>query len=142
MKARILETTRRHSKYLAAAALVALAVMLMLTGGGATAQDLPELNFEDINSFVVEPAEDGARTDFEVGVLLSEASQTVVTVDFHIEAVTLTPGQDYIDVATTLRFPSGVTRATVNIPILGDDLGEYTGRFYIHLRACLQSFED
>ena len=41
MKAGILETTRHNSKYLAAAA-----VMLMLTGGAATAQDLPELNFE------------------------------------------------------------------------------------------------
>ena len=46
MKARILETTRHNSKYLAAAAVIALAVMLMLTGGAATAQDLPELNFE------------------------------------------------------------------------------------------------
>ena len=133
MKARILETNKRHLKYLAAAALIALAVAFTLTGGGATAQGLPEVNFEDINVSVVEPAADGARTDFEVGILLSEASQTAVTVDFHIEAAVATPGQDYIDVATTLHFPPGVTRATVNIPILGDDLGEYAERFRIHL---------
>ena len=132
MNGRAMETNKRHSKYLAASALIALAVAFMLTSG-ATAQDLPEVNFESINYSVVEPAEDGARTDFEVGILLSAASQTAVTVDFHTEAVTLTPGQDYIDVAKTLRFPPGETRATVNIPILGDDLGEYIGRFYIHL---------
>ena len=44
--------------------------------------------------------------------------------DFHTEAAVATAGQDYIDVATTVHFPPGVTRATVNIPILGDDLGE------------------
>ena len=50
MKDRIFETTRRHSKYLAAAvAVIALAVAFTLTGGGANAQDLPELNFESIN---------------------------------------------------------------------------------------------
>ena len=133
MKDRTLETTRHNSKYLAAAAVIAVAVMLMLTGGAATAQSLPELNFERINYSATEPAADGARTDFEVGVLLSAASQTAVTVDFHTEAVTATAGQDYIDVATTLRFPPGVTRAAVNIPILGDDLGEYIERFKSHL---------
>ena len=71
------------------------------------------------------PPEDGARTDLEVGVLQSAKSQTAVTVDFHTVADVATPGQDYIDVATTLRFPPGVTRRTVNIPVLGDDLGEF-----------------
>ena len=56
-----------------------------------------------------------------------------MTVDFRTEAVTATPGQDYIDVATTLRFPPGVTRRTVDIPILGDDLGEVRKQFRIHL---------
>ena len=123
MKDRAVETTRRHIKHLAAAAVIALAVAFTLTGGGANAQDLPEVNFESINFSVDEPAEDGARTNAEVGVLLSAESQTAVTVDFHTEAVTATPGQDYIDVATTLRFPPGVTRRTVNVPILGDALG-------------------
>ena len=134
MKARIFENTRRHSIYLAAAAVIALAVAFTLTGGGANAQNPLELNFESINYSITEPAADGARTNFEVGVLLSAESQTAVTVDFHTEATTATPGQDYIDVATTLRFPPGVTRRTVNIPILGDDLGEYNiQRFEIHL---------
>ena len=133
MKARIFENTRRHSKYLAAAAVIALAVAFMLTGGVATAQSPLELNFESINYTVREPAANGARTNAEVGVLLSAESQTAVSVDFHTEAVSLTPGQDYIDVAITLHFPPGVTRRTVDIPVLGDDLGEYTGRFYIHL---------
>ena len=53
--------------------------------------------------------------------------------DFHTEAVTATPGQDYIDVTATLRFPPGVTRRTVDIPILGDDLGEGIQRFEMHL---------
>ena len=133
MKARILETTRHHSKYLAAAAVIAVAVAFTMMGGGATAQSLPEVNFERINYPVTEPAADGARTDFEVGVLLSAASQTAVTVDFHTEAATATAGQDYIDVTTTVYFPPGVTRATVNIPILGDDLGEYVERIKVHL---------
>ena len=134
MKAKIFETTRRHSKHLAAAALIALAVAFMLTGGDANAQNPLELNFESISYSVDEPAEDGARTNAEVGVLLSAESQTVVTVDFHTEAATATAGQDYIDVPTTLRFPPGVTRRTVNIPILGDDIGEYNiERFEIHL---------
>ena len=134
MKARAVETTRRYSKYLAAAAaVIALAVAFTLTGGGANAQDLPEVNFESINYTVREPAADGAKTDFEVAVLLSAESQTAVSVDFHTEAVTATPGQDYIDVPTTLRFPPGVTRRTVDIPILGDDIGEYLERFEIHL---------
>ena len=49
MKARILETNKRHLKYLAAAAVIALAVAFMLTGGVTTAQGLPEVNFESIN---------------------------------------------------------------------------------------------
>ena len=54
MKARILETTRHNSKYLAAAAaVIALAVAFMLTGGVTTAQGLPEVNFEYINVSVV-----------------------------------------------------------------------------------------
>ena len=53
--------------------------------------------------------------------------------DFHTQAVTATPGQDYIDVATTLRFPPGQTRATVNVPILGDILGEEFQRFAMRL---------
>ena len=133
MKDRIFETTRHHSMYLAAAALIALAVAFALTGGGANAQNPLELNFEYINASVDEPAADGARTNFEVGVLLSAESQTAVTVDFHTEAVTATPGQDYIDVAATLRFPPGVTRRTVDIPILGDDTGEPLQRFELHL---------
>ena len=133
MKARIFETNKRHSKYLAAAAVIALAVAFMLSGGGANAQNPLELNFESINFSVDEPAEDGARTNAEVGVLLSAESQTAVTVDFHTEARTATAGQDYIDVAITLHFPPGVTRRTVNVPILGDDLGEYTQRFRMRL---------
>ena len=133
MKARIFENTRRHSKYLAAAAVIALAVAFMLTGGVATAQSPLELNFESINYTVREPAANGARTNAEVGVLLSAESQTAVSVDFHTEAVSLTPGQDYIDVAITLHFPPGITRRTVDIPILGDDLGEGTDRFNMYL---------
>ena len=135
MKARIFETTRRHSKYLAAAAaLIALAVAFTLTGGDANAQSPLELNFESVNYTVREPAADGAKRDVEVGVLLSAESQTAVTVDFRTEAVTAKPDQDYIDVAATLRFPPGVTRRTVDIPILGDDLGEYDiQRFELHL---------
>ena len=134
MKARAVETTRRHIRYLAAAAaLIALAVAFTLTGGGANAQNPVELNFESINYTVREPAAEGARTNFEVGVLLSAESQTAVTVDFHTQAVTVTPDQDYIDVATTIHFPPGVTRRTVDIPILGDDLGEYIGGFKIYL---------
>ena len=134
MKARAVGTTKRHIKHLAAAAaVIALAVAFALTGSGANAQDPLELNFEFINAEVDEPAADGARTNFEVGVLLSEASQSAVTVDFHTEAHTATPGQDYIEVAATLRFPPGVTRRTVNIPILGDDLVETIERFELHL---------
>ena len=133
MKARIFETTRRHVKHLAAAAVIALAVAFTLTGSVATAQNPLELNFEYINAEVDEPAADGARTNFEVGVLLSAESQSAVTVDFHTEAHTATPGQDYIDVTATLRFPPGVTRRTVNIPILGDDLGEDAHRFRMYL---------
>ena len=63
MKARAVETTRRYSKYLAAAAaVIALAVAFTLTGGGANAQDPLELNFESINYTVDEPAADGAKT--------------------------------------------------------------------------------
>ena len=88
MKARAVETTRRHSIYLAAAAaVIALAVAFMLTGGVTTAQSPLELNFESINYPVVEPVADGARTNFEVGVLLSAESQTAVTVEFRTEAV-------------------------------------------------------
>ena len=65
--------------------------------------------------------------------MLSAESQTAVTVDFHTRAVTATAGQDYIDVTATLRFPPGVTRRTVDIPVLGDDIGEYIQRFEIHL---------
>ena len=134
MKDRIFETTRRHIKHLAAAAaVIALAVAFTLTGGGANAQSPLELNFESINYSVDEPATDGARTNAEVAVLLSAESQTAVTVDFHTEAITAAPDQDYIDVAITLRFPPGVTRRTVSVPILGDDLGEYIQRFEIHL---------
>ena len=134
MKDRAMETTRRHVKHLAAAAaVIALAVAFILTGGVTTAQTPLELNFEDINYDRCEPAANGARTNFEVGVLLSAESQTAVTVDFHTRAVTATAGQDYIDVATTLRFPPGVTRRTVDIPVLGDDIGEYIERFEIHL---------
>ena len=87
MKDRAVETTRRHIRYLAAAAaVIALAVAFTLTGGGANAQNPLELNFESINYTVREPAVDGARTNFEVGVLLSAESQTAVTVDFHTEA--------------------------------------------------------
>ena len=133
MKDRAVETTRRHIKHLAAAAaVIALAAAFMLTGD-ANAQNPLELNFESINYTVREPAAEGARTNFEVGVLLSAESQTAVTVDFHTRAFTATAGQDYIDVATTLRFPPGVTRRTVDIPILGDDIGEYLERFEIHL---------
>ena len=92
MKARAVETTRRHIKHLAAAAaVIALAVAFTLTGGVATAQYPLELNFEYINAevdTVREPAAVGAKTDFEVGVLLSAESQTAVTVDFHTQAVT------------------------------------------------------
>ena len=134
MKARAVETTRRHIKHLAAAAaVIALAVAFTLTGGVATAQNPLELNFEYINAEVDEPAANGARTNFEVGVLLSAESQTAVTVDFHTQAVAATAGQDYIDVTATLRFPPGVTRRTVDIPVLGDDIGEYIQRFEIHL---------
>ena len=135
MKDRIFETTRRHIKYLAAAAaVIALAVAFTLTGSGANAQDLPrgELRVYQLHRST-SPPQDGARTNAEVGVLLSAESQTAVTVDFHTEAVTATAGQDYIDVAATLHFPPGVTRRTVDVPILGDDLGEYTERFRIHL---------
>ena len=84
MKARAVETTRRHINHLAAAAaVIALAVAFTLTGGVATAQNPPELNFESINASAFEPAADGARTYFEVGVLLSAESQTAITVDFH-----------------------------------------------------------
>ena len=134
MKARILENTRRYSKYLAAAAaVIALAVAFTLTGGGATAQDPLELNFEIINYLITEPAADGARTNADVAVLLSAESQTAVTVDFHTRAVTATAGQDYIHVATTLHFQPGVTRRIVSVPILGNDIGEYTERFGMHL---------
>ena len=133
MKAKIFETTRRHSIYLAAAAVIALAVAFMLTGGDANAQNPLELNFESINYSITEPAADGAKTDVEVGVLLSAESQTAVTVDFRTEAVTATPGQDYIDVTATMRFPPGVTRRTVSVPVLGDDLGEYLQRVKTHL---------
>ena len=125
MKDRIFETTRRHIKHLAAAAVIALAVAFTLTGGVTTAQSPLELNFEDINAIVDEPAANGARTNFEVAVVLSAESQTAVTVDFHTEGHTATAGQDYIAVASTLRFPPGVTRRTADIPILGDDIGEY-----------------
>ena len=133
MKARAVETTRRHINHLAAAALIALAVAFTLTGGGANAQSPLELNFESINYSVDEPAANGARTNFEVAVLLSAESQTAVTVDFHTEAHTATAGQDYIDVAATLHFPPGVTRRTVSIPILGDAFGENIERFETHL---------
>ena len=133
MKARILETTRRHSIYLAAAAVIALAVAFMPTGGGANAQNPLELNFESINFSVDEPAEDGARTNAEVVVLLSAESQTAVTVDFHTQAVTATAGQDYIHVATTLHFQPGVTRRIVSVPILGDAIGENIERFRMDL---------
>ena len=49
MKDRAVETTRRHIKHLAAAALIALAVAFTLTGGVANAQNPLELNFESIN---------------------------------------------------------------------------------------------
>ena len=134
MKDRAVETTRRHIKHLAAAAaLITLAVAFTLTGGGANAQSPLELNFEYINAGVDEPAADGARTNFEVGVLLSAESQTAVTVDFHTEAAGATPDQDYIDVAATLHFPPGATRRTVTVPILGDDIGEALQRFELHL---------
>ena len=134
MKDRIFETTRRHINHLAAAAaVIALAVAFTLTGGVATAQNPPELNFENINYTVFEPAANGARTNFEVGVLLSAESQTAVTVDFHTQAVTATAGQDYIHVATTLHFQPGVTRRIVSVPILGDGLGEYIERFEMYL---------
>ena len=133
MKGRAVGTTERHIKHLAAAAVIALAVAFALTGGGADAQNPLEVNFEEINYSITEPAADGAKTDFEVGVLLSAESQTAVTVDFRTEATSAEPGQDYIDVATTIHFPPGVTRRTVNIPILGDALGENIERFRIHL---------
>ena len=134
MKDRAVETTKRYSKHLAAAAaVIALAVAFALTGGGANAENPLKLNFESINFSVDEPAEDGARTNAEVGVLLSAESQTAVTVDFHTQAVTATAGQDYIHVATTLHFQPGVTRRIVSVPILGDDIGEYTERFRMDL---------
>ena len=134
MKDRIFETTRRHINHLAAAAaVIALAVAFTLTGGVATAQNPPELNFEIINYLITEPAANGAKIDFEVVVLLSAESQTAVTVDFHTQAVTATAGQDYIHVATTLHFQPGVTRRIVSVPILGDDIGEYTERFRMDL---------
>ncbi|MGB3694942.1 MAG: Calx-beta domain-containing protein, partial [Spirulinaceae cyanobacterium] len=78
---------------------------------------------------------DTGTTDALFDVSLSEASTQAVTVNFNTFSYynQATRGEDYQFVSGTLTFAPGETTQTINIPIIGDTLGEPDEIFGVNL---------
>ena len=64
---------------------------------------------------------------------LSQASTTVITVDYNTASGTATPGNDYTAVSGTLTFAPGTTSQIITVPILGDDIEEGNETFTLNV---------
>jgi arylsulfatase A-like enzyme len=66
----------------------------------------------------------GTTTSLQVPIALTVVQAQPVTVQWATSQGTATPGVDYVPAAGTVTFPPGVTKQTVAITVLGDDLPE------------------
>ena len=79
----------------------------------------PVANFELRNYSVSESTATATLT-----VTISAVAEITATVDYASSNGTATAGSDYTAVSGTLSFPPGVTVATIDVPILADDVDE------------------
>ncbi len=114
---------------LAAMALVTVAIASLLLLDTAWAQVQIEVEFEHHNHSVAEPANPGDTVQFEVAVVLNQASGDTVTVNYATSSDAAKPVEDYLETSGTLTFPPNTTKRTLFVNILGDDLTEDTQRF-------------
>ncbi|MCB1126777.1 MAG: hypothetical protein KDM81_09795, partial [Verrucomicrobiae bacterium] len=98
---------------------VQLALVMVPAFFPITAGAVPIIGWARPNYFV---AEDVGAVDLVVQ--RSGDLNGRVNIDFHTEALTATPGADYVEVSGTVTFESGETTHTVTVPILNDGLVE------------------
>ncbi len=92
---------------------------------------LPPLTITISDAVVTEGAAEQSVAHFDV--TLSVESTNTVTVDFATVDGTARDGTDYRGTAGTLVFPPYVTRQTISVPILNDDLIETNKQFVVRL---------
>jgi len=69
----------------------------------------------------------------DVGVVLRAPSAKTVRVDYGTKDGSALAGQDYVPVWGTLTFYPGLTRRTVRVPLIADDVGELAESFSLAL---------
>ena len=129
-------STGRKTALWAGAALVAvLAILATFTAWDISQAQSPPpvVGFEFMNYSADEPDVPGEISQFEVGVVLSQASNNPVTVNYATTSVQAKPFEDYHDTSGTLTFPPNTTRQVFFVDILGDDLTENVDRFTLEL---------
>ncbi len=90
---------------------------------------VPRIRIE--NASVLEG--DSGTTDMSFSVSLSEASTSVVTVDYVTQADSATEDVDYTATSGTLSFGIGETGKTIDVPIVGDTFSEDDETFRVRL---------
>ena len=110
-------------------------IATLIVSGTAQAQTSITVEFESENYSTDEPDVPGEISQFEVGVILNQASNNPVTVNYATSSVTAKPFEDYHDTSGTLTFPPNTTRQVFFVEILGDDLLENLNRFRLNLSS-------
>ena len=128
------DTSRKPTIWAAFSIAAVLAIVATFTAWEISqAQTSITVEFEIINYTADEPDVPGEISQFEVGVVLSQASNNPVTVDYATSSASAKPFEDYHDTSGTLTFPPGTTRQVFSVDILGDDLIELLDRFTLEL---------
>ncbi len=94
-----------------------------------TVLDLPRLSISDAT---VTEGDTGSITSLFV-VTLSAPSTRTVSVNYATASNTATSGADFQSRSGTLTFAPGVTRQTINVPVLGDRRDEADETFFLRL---------
>ena len=103
-----------------------------LTAAGKVLPPVPRVSIG--NATVVEGRE-GTSTMAALSVTLSEPTSRAIYVRAVSRAGSATAGHDFSPVRATVRFAAGSRRATVKVPVPGDDADEATERFRVELRS-------
>ena len=102
------------------AASAAMMALLLISCSEATPKPDPVVSIADTRI----PESDGGPTEAEFSVVLTPASEQIVTVDYTTEDGTAEAGKDYAATSGTLTFAAGETTKTINVAILDDALVE------------------
>jgi hypothetical protein len=75
----------------------------------------------------------GSTSSIVLTITLSDAPLSTVTVDYGTAPGTATPGVDYLPISGTLSFPTGVSRKTLTVTVIGDKTREANETFFVNL---------